>query len=216
MSSFSVGAMTATKLRIVLLAVVGLLLLSQVGMIFLGQNAVSSYGKQVADAVSLASSNEKTLQDLEKVSAALDAQKSTVEKSKKLIASKDDTYKYQNQIIQDITRYADKSGLKATGFTFTDVTTAKGTPAAAAAPTTPAAGGQTGAAKIPAGVQPVNVTVALSSGASYDSLYSFLQLLEGNTLRMEVDGLNLSGGSSGESGANSAVTTLNIKVYKQK
>lgn len=209
------GQLTASKLRILLIVGVALLLLAQGGLIVLGQNAISAYGQQVSSAVALSSSNEKTLRDLESVSLALKQRESTVNKSKQLIASKEDeTYTYQNRIIQDISRYAEKAGLNATGFAFASDTSAAGgasaAPAAAAAPVAGAAA-TTGT---PAGVSPVNVTVTFAEEGSYESFYKFLQLLEGNLLRMKIDGLALS--RPGEAGASTGISSLTIQAYTQK
>lgn len=209
------GPLTAPKLRILLAVSVILLLLAQGGLIVLGQNAISAYGQEVSSSVAQSSSNEKTLRDLQSVSAALKAQESTVNKSKQLITSKnDETYTYQNQIIQDITRYAERSGLSATGFSFTstDTTTVGG---AAPAPAPVAAGGAAVTAKIPPGVTPVNVTVTFASAGSYESFYKFLQLLEGNLLRMKIDGLNLSR-PAGDAADSTGITSLTIQAYTQK
>lgn len=208
------GQLTASKLRILLIVGVALLLLAQGGLIVLGQNAISAYGQQVSSAVALSSSNEKTLRDLESVSLALKQRESTVNKSKQLIASKEDeTYTYQNRIIQDISRYAEKAGLNATGFAF-----ASDAPAASGASAAPAAAapvaGAAAATGTPAGVSPVNVTVTFAEEGSYESFYKFLQLLEGNLLRMKIDGLKLS--RPGESGASTGISSLTIQAYTQK
>lgn len=208
------GPLTASKLRILLAVGVVLLLLAQGGLIVLGQKAISAYGQQVSSAVARSSSNEKTLRDLESVSLALEQRESTVNKSKQLIASKnDETYTYQNQIIQDISRYAEKAGLTATGFAFTTDAPAAGGGAAAAAPA-PAAGAAA-VANTPAGVSPVSVTVTFAGGGSYDSFYKFLQLLEGNLLRMKIDGLSLSRPGA-ESASSTGITSLTIQAYTQK
>lgn len=209
------GPLTATKLRILLIAAVVLLLLAQGGLIVLGQNAISAYGSEVSSAVAQSSSNEKTLRDLQSVSTALQQRESTVDKSKRLIASKnDETYTYQNQIIQDITRYAERSGLSATGFAFTTADAAAGG-ATAPAPPAPAAGGAAPVANIPPGVTPVNVTVTFAAAGSYESFYKFLQLLEGNLLRMKIDGLNLSRPAS-DATDSTGITSLTIQAYTQK
>ena len=206
------GQLTASKLRILLIVGVVLLLLAQGGLIVLGQNAISTYGQQVSSAVALSSSNEKTLRDLESVSLALKQRESTVNKSKQLIASKEDeTYTYQNRIIQDISRYAEKAGLNATGFAFASDTPAAGAAAAPAA-AAPVAGAT--ATSAPTGVSPVNVTVTFAEEGSYESFYKFLQLLEGNLLRMKIDGLKLS--RPGETGASTGISSLTIQAYRQK
>ena len=213
MNKNPLGQLTASKLRLILLGSAVILVLASAGLIILGQQAVSSYGKEVSSTVAVSSSDEKTLQDLEIVSRALASQKPIVDKSKLIIADKNNTYTYQKQVIQDITRYADMAGVQVVGFTFAEtggVTT--GAPATAAA-STPAAGTKAGGIATPAGVTPVNVTVALGGDVSYDTLYKLLQLLEGNLLRMEIESLDLSRPSGTEA---SAISSLTIRIYTQK
>ena len=209
--------LNATSLRIALLTGVALVLLLQIGLIALGQSIITSYSQKVASAVSVSSSDEKTLQDLETVNKLLKQQEEIVEKSRGITADKSNTYAYQNKIIQDIATYGERSGVSITGWSFSEPagtpTTGAATGAATAAGA--AAPANTGA---PTGVTPVDVTINLGPGITYDSLYTFLQLLEGNLLRMEVQGINLSRPSTSgdETGSTIGLSTLTIQVYKQK
>ena len=207
--------MSATRLRLVLLSCVVILIVASAGLIVLGRQLITSYGTEVASAVSVSSSDEKTLRDLEVVSKSLEQQKPVVEKSKRIIADKSEPYAYQNQIIQDITRYATMANIQIAGFAFSDSAGAAGTGAAPAPAATaaPAAGGATAVAT-PAGLNPVNVTVTFAGGTSYKTLYKFLQLVEGNLLRMEVDGLNLA--RPGGTEASSGIASLTIRIYTAK
>lgn len=202
--------LTASKLRMVLLASVALLIIISAGLILLGYQTVSGYGAQVSSTVAVSSSDEKTLKDLEIISKALDEQRPIVEKSKGIIADKSNTYAYQRQIIQDITRYANKAGIQVTSFTFA---AAAGTGTASSAPAAAPAPGAATATSMPAGLSPVSITVALSGGVSYTTLYKFLQLLEGNLLHMEIENLNLSRPTGTET---ASISSLTIRIYTQK
>ena len=215
MPKTSMSKMTATRLRIILLSSVLILIIASAGLIVLGRQVITSYGTEVASAVSVSSSDEKTLRDLEVVSKSLEQQKPVVEKSKRIIADKTKTYAYQNQIIQDITRYAAMANIQIAGFAFSDGGGAAAGTGAAPAPAaaTPATGGAAAIAA-PAGLNPVNVTVTFAGATSYKTLYKFLQLLEGNLLRMEVDGLNLA--RPGGTEASSGIASLTIRIYTTK
>lgn len=212
MSKISLQHLTASKLRLILLGLTVILVLVSCGLIVLGQQAVSSYGSQVSSAVAVSSSDEKTLRDLEIVSRALATQKPVVDRSKRLIADKTNPYAYQNQVIQDITRYAGVAGLQVNGFTFTDATGAASNGTTTATPA-PSSAATAAGIPTPAGVTPVNVTLALGGDISYPTLYKFLQLLEGNLLRMEVDSLDLSRPTGTEA---SSISSLTIRIYTQK
>ncbi len=207
--------LTATSLRLVLLASLAIIILLQIGLIVLSQHLLTGYSHQVASAVSVSSSDEKTLQDLENVNKILQADTKTVKKAQGITADNSNTYAYQNKIIQDLASYGQKSGINITGWAFSDETTpATGTAASTSATTKAASKG----AAAPSGVTPVTVTVSLAPGITYKSLYTFLQLLEGNLLRMEVQGLNLSRPAEKTDNAPGGVplSTLTIQVYTRK
>lgn len=229
MNNIDLKTLSASRMRLVLIVLVILTFLAQIGLVFLGQSAITSYSSEVSTAIELSSTNSKTLQDLELVSNTLKDHKKSVEKSTKLTVDGSDVYAYQNQIITEITRYAQKAGLTTTGFAFatagaaTDGTAAPATAAPSApATTTPATGTATTPVATPAGVTPVEVTVTFASNATYEQLYTFLRLLEGSLLRMEVGTLSLSrpaASSAPESGpeVNSiGLSSLNVKVYMKK
>lgn len=211
--------LTASSLRLILLAGVGAAIILQVGVISLGQHVITSYGQEVAAAVSIAKSNEETLRSLESVDTVLRDQAETARKAQGIVAGKTDPYIYQNQIIKDLTAYSQIAGIQITGYTFSDNSvTAKpsGSSAAAATATGPATAAGKSAA-IPAGVSPITVTLTIAPGMHYGSFYKFLQLIEGNLLRMEVQGLNLSRATGQDVSLDTvALTTLTLQVYKQK
>lgn len=223
MNNIDLKSLSASRMRLVLIAAVVVSFLAQAGLVFLGQSAIDSYSADVATAVELSSTNSKTLQDLEVVSNTLKDHKTTVEKSDKLVVDNDDVYEYQNEIIAEITQYAVKSQLLPTGFAFTSAEAPPGAAPAAAAPAAPAAGATTpAAATAPSGVTPVEVSVTFAPGATYEQLYTFLRLLEGSLLRLEVGTLNLSRPAT-EAAPDAAtpanaigLSTLNIKAYKKQ
>ncbi|HCH34659.1 MAG: hypothetical protein UY35_C0007G0005 [Candidatus Saccharibacteria bacterium GW2011_GWC2_48_9] len=219
--NLSLSELTASRLRLLLLGGVVVVLALQIGLIVLGQKAITGYAQTVSSSVSTATSDQKTLSDLQLVNNLLKQQSETVEKSGKLIADGANTYAYQNQIINDITNYANQTGIQVTGFTFTD-SAAAGTstaPAPAATATTGTAPAATTSAT-PAGLSPVTVSVSLVPGMSYSAFYKFLQLIEGNLLQMQIGSLNLtpsSDGSTNESGPNAVgLSNITIQVFTKK
>lgn len=207
----------ATSLRLLLLIGLTVVLLLQIGLVAMSQTLLTNYSHQVASAVSVSSSDAKTLSDLESVNRLLQDQAETVEKARGITADKSNTYAYQNKIINDITTYSRQSGLSIVGWSFSDneAVAPASTPANAQTSAAPA-----GQSSVPAGVTPVTVTVNLGPGTTYESLYTFLQLLEGNLLRMEVQGLNLSrpaeGPGDSQDSSTISLSTLTIQVYKEK
>ncbi len=222
MNNLNLKSLSASQLRLILLIVAIIIVIAQVGLIIAGQRVIMSSSQPVADAVAQSSSSQKTLQDLEVVRVALDTQKQTVKKSSLVVADKSNTYLYQNQIIRDVSAYAEMSGLTAVGFTFDSAEGGGGeggaTPASADAAAAAPAGAGGEAPGAPAS-STATVNVAFDGTITYEALFRFLRLLEGNLLRMEIDGLNLSrssgGGGEGEDSAPNAldISSLSIKVH---
>ena len=217
MSKKSSLTFTPVTLRIALLAGLIVVILLQAGLIALSQSILNTYSQKVASTVSVSSSDEKTLQDLENISRLLDSQKETVKKAGGITADKSNTYAYQNKIIQDLAVYGQKSGINITGWSFTDETAVAGATTGAAAPASATAAAATPGA--PTGVTPVTVTLNLGPGITYNSFYTFLHLLESNLLRMEVQGVNLArpaaAANEQSSGGEVGLSSLTLQVYKR-
>lgn len=211
-------ALSATNLRLILLVAIVGLLVGQIGLIVAGQRIILSFGQPVADAVARSASSQQTLRDLETAKTTLDKQSDTFEKSSLIAADTSNTYVYQKGIIDDISAYAARAGLNPSSYTFSG-TDGDASGAAAPAVATPATGAE------PAGeaatANTTTVTVAFDGDVTYGSLFSFLQLLEGSLLRMEIDGLSLSRSSATTDTEDSApsdrldISSLNIKVHTQ-
>lgn len=130
---------------------------------------------------------------LQKLQSELDRYKDVIPRAKELVASSKD-FKYQDQVIRDITTLANRSGITITGYTFTD---GSGGPASgAAASPAPAAGGPAGSAAGGAAASPaakkVTMTITMKSPIAYDSYLLFLRRIELNVMRLQVTGINLS------------------------
>lgn len=217
----SLSSLSASKLRWVLVGALAIVILLQVGVIVLGQQAITAYSKDVAASVSTDTSNKETLSDLQTVKGLLEEQSETVKKSQLLLADKSNPYAYQNQIISDITNYANMAGVQVTGFTFSSA--AAGDGGSAEASSTPAASASS--ATGPAGLAPISVSVSIVPGIPYESFYEFLQLIEDNLLHMQVGSFSLSSGGGATTGGGEgaaanpntvALSTLTIQVYSQK
>lgn len=217
-TTLNLKSLSATKLRLVLFVAIAGLLLGQIGLISAGQRIISSFSDPVSQAVTESASSQQTLRDLETVKLTLDKQKEIVEKSNHIVADTSQTYTYQKVIIDEISTYAERAGLTPTSYTFS---TAQQT-AAAGAGTAPSPSAQAPSPEpSPGGAAQASttlVTLALDSNITYESLFTFLQLLEGSLLRMEIDNLSLSratASTEGDSSGSLGISSLNIKVHTQ-
>lgn len=215
-------SLSATNLRIILLVTITGLLVGQVGLIVAGQGIIRSFSQPVADAVARSNSSQQTLRDLETAKVILDKQTDTFEKSSLIAADTTNTYLYQKTIIDDISAYAARAGLNPSSYTFSGAE-GEGDSAGAAVPAapTPAADAEPAGGGAAAVASTTTVTVAFDGNITYGSLFSFLQLLEGSLLRMEIDSLSLSRSSAateteGDTPADRLdISSLNIKVHTQ-
>lgn len=223
------NTLTATKLRLVLVALLVLIVASHAIFTFFGQQFLRNNSKSVTEAVTHALSSKETVNQLEQAKDQLDAQKKTVERSKKLFAPAD-SHNYQRQVIEDVNTYAQLAGVTVKGYVFSENGAA---PAAASGSTSGQGAAQkpqtTTESSGPANTQPVSVTVNLEGPIEYETFLKFIKLIQGNVTQFHIQTLSLSGGSGGseaqaiEGGPQAAergnivdVPSLTMEVYTKK
>lgn len=134
--------------------------------------------------------NDEAILNAQRLSVALDTHKDSVARAEAIVA---DTkyYEYQDQIVRDITSYANAAGVTILGFDFPVAVAAKGSPAK--------------------GVKSVAATISLASPVPYDNYLKFLKLIERNLTKMQVSELNLTSDLStfGRVGS----PTISMEVY---
>jgi hypothetical protein len=120
--------------------------------------------------------SQSNINNLKKLEQELKVQADVVERASEIVAN-NVQFKYQDQVITDIDRLANLSGVKVTGYTFEAAS-----PAAA-----PAKG-----VVLPKGAKKIGITLALRSPMTYDNYLKFLRAIEQNLTRIQVTGVNLS------------------------
>lgn len=88
-----------------------------------------------------------------------------------LIVAETKTYQYQNQIVQDVTNFANIAGVTILGFDF---------------PTSPSATRPT-----KTGVKSIAATATLQTPLSYENYLKFLRLIEQNLTRMQITNISI-------------------------
>ncbi|MGO3702080.1 MAG: hypothetical protein ACTJG2_02750 [Candidatus Saccharimonadales bacterium] len=203
-----VTRLSPSGLRIVLAILLALIILLHALAAFAGQKFLAENSKGVTEAVTQSSSSEKTLQRLSSAEQQLAIQQETVERSRHLVAA-GEKHAYQDQIIRDVTRYANVAGVRVLGFTFAEVDAKK-------AASTKNKADQT-ATSIP-GLQTETVSVALDSPLEYANFLTLLRLLEGNLLQLKPQSINITSYSDSEEGGSPTrveAPTLTLEVYKK-
>lgn len=205
----NISSLTARKLRLILMGTIVLLILIGAGAFWLLYGKLVAYSDTVKRASAEASLSNENLAALRRLETKLKANERAIERTKNIVADSQ-AYQYQDQIMNDLNTYAKKAGISITSFTFSEGA------AAGAAAATPAASGTAGAAPQPAaapvagGLKSTTVSVALSGGASYQSIMRLIHSIERNLTKMQLSGVTL----NKEAGSDQVkVDTLTVEVY---
>lgn len=162
---------------------------------------LTDYAKSVSQQIADSNASDSKILTLQKLKDELAKQKPAAERTASLIAESS-SYQYQDQIINDLTTYARVSGLSIAEFNFTGSTPPKAGTGTAVVPTTPA----------PAGLKSTSVSVVLRTPVSYSSLLRFINAIEQNLTKMQIERISLV--RSDEGGVDSVGSeALLIEVY---
>ncbi len=204
--------LTAPTLRIILLITLGLTLAVGAFGFYMLRQVMSDYAKETSSLNSQASASDQNIQSLQKLQAYLDSHKSEISKVNQVVADSKE-YQYQNDIINDLTAFANQSGVSITSFTFTSTAagssgTSTPAPAAAGAATKPT----TDAAPAASALKSTTVSVAITNPVDYNNLLAFINHIEQNLTKMQVSSVNLTHDpGKGKNEVSSDV--FNIEVY---
>ena len=166
--------MNATKLRNLLLAGIGLIIILTGVTIyyasaFLHDETVKSVHTQID-----ADTSARDLDQLKNLEKTLNDNQDSVRKAEQIVAATKQ-YQYQDQIINDINRYAQQTGVEVTAYNFT--------PTAASKPTA--------AQPVVAGVKTIAATLTLQSPLPFDNYLRFVKAIEQNLTKMQISGVNI-------------------------
>ena len=188
-------AMSSTLLEKLLIFAVFVIVAGIFGIFFVASDFAKSRAQAANNALTKAASTQKEIDETTAAYRWIEDNPVLVDKTNKLVAEAQ-SYKYQEQVINDLERYASQSDVQLRSYTFSDNTTASGatgesssssstTPAAGAAATTPTTGA-TG------GMKTATVQIGFGDGIGYSSFLKFLKRVENNVTRMQVTSLTLS------------------------
>lgn len=190
------GSLKATGLRTLFIVMIAIILVASFVGFYIVQTKLSNYANSVSHIVADAEASKSSLQSLQNLEIELEKRKDVSEKATSIIA-KSQGYEYQDQVIQELTEYANKTGVSISQFDFSSQESSTSTESSSTDTS---------------GLRSTSVTVTLVTPTSYDNLLKFVRAIENNLTRMQLDSINVSqsGDSSGVS-----VGALTIKVYIQ-
>lgn len=194
-----------TTLRLLLtLVLFGIVGLATTGFV-LAQQKLGTYALEVSHKKVDAAGSKQSLQTLQAIERELAASADTVKKAAGIKHTSDLP---QFKAIDDIRNHAQANGLSISNITFASANV--GSTAIPATPAAPAAGG----AVTPAATQGgdgIDISFTLGGGeVSTDSFVKFLYDVEHSTPKMQVQGINVAGGSDK---AHVKIQTMTIKMF---
>lgn len=195
----------ATTFRLILISILTVAILASIAATYFGQSFLRANSESVIQAVSTEFSSKNRLEQLQKAEEELKKHSESIVKSKQ-IASSGEGFAYQQQLIDDINRYAARAGITVTGYSFSEggaVAPATTTPAAPAAPGAGAGG--------PAGMSKVSVSVSFISPIDYNTLMRFLTILETSLPKINAQSIQINRSESNPNEVN--MSSLNLEVY---
>jgi lysozyme family protein len=177
------------------------LFIINVAAYFFLQSELEKVAKDVKDTNSIADSSSTKSAELKKLSEYLEKEKSAVSRVKNIVA---ESSSYQDKVINDITLYAQKSGVFVDGITFES-----NSQNTSVAPTANATIQQPGATS--AGINYKTAIINIRNPVQYRNIMQFLYYIENNLTRMDVTEVSLTKVS--DSSQEVSINPLNVKVY---
>ncbi len=208
-------SLTPVKLSIILSVVLLLLAGAGVGVFVYGYKQLVTHAATAQETAAKAEASRSSVQDLTNTEDFLAANSDAVERADQL-ASVSKSYLYQDQIINDINKYAAEAGIVITNINFetpvsTNVTatqTATGTTATDTATDATAA-----TTSVPTSVKSTTASITIKSPTSYTSMLTFIHLVEQSLFRMQISKIGLSQATDAGSAGSITSDTLTIEAY---
>ncbi len=196
----------AVTMRIVFTLSLVLILVGMGGVVYFGYTMLQGTAEEVSKIQTEAKAVDAKVQNLARLEKEMEKYKDSVAKAQQLVAETQQ-YQYQNQIINDLTAYANKSGVGIAGFTFTSGSAgAKSNSGSSGTSGTNNSSGSNSAA----GPKSMKVSVRLNEKTDYMALLRFMHLIEQNLTRMQIASVSM---SKTEGTGQVNTQTLEVEVY---
>ena len=196
----------AVTMRIVFALSLVLILVGMGGVVYFGYTMLQGTAEEVSKIQTEAKAVDAKVQNLARLEKEMEKHKDSVAKAQQLVAETQQ-YQYQNQIINDLTAYANKSGVGIAGFTFTSGSAgAKSNSGSSGTSGTNNSSGSNSAV----GPKSMKVSVRLNEKTDYMALLRFMHLIEQNLTRMQIASVSM---SKTEGTGQVNTQTLEVEVY---
>ena len=191
--------LNASIMRIIMTLLLIVILAAMIGAVTFAYSFLSKASEDVGKMQNEAVAIDSKIQNLLVLKDQLD-KNSDIAKKAKNIVSESKMYQYQNQIVQDLSTYADRAGIPIRSFTFqSDSKNSAQSPAAKKKINTG-----------PAGIKSTFVSIQLGEKIDYVRFLHFLNLIEKNVTRMQLSGVAI---SRAPDSREVSVQEFEVKVY---
>ena len=196
----------AVTMRIVFALSLVLILVGMGGVVYFGYTMLQGTAEEVSKIQTEAKAVDAKVQNLARLEKEMEKYKDSVAKAQQL-GAETQQYQYQNPIINDLTAYANKSGVGIAGFTFTSGSAgAKSNSGSSGTSGTNNSSGSNSAV----GPKSMKVSVRLNEKTDYMALLRFMHLIEQNLTRMQIASVSM---SKTEGTGQVNTQTLEVEVY---
>lgn len=214
------GSLTPSRLRLVLVGLMFVLVVLGGVLFTLGYQKIKDYSVSTRTTAAQAQASNSSVQNLINLKKQLEQNVEVRQRASMIVSESKtyiyedkvvkDSYNYQDQIINDIGRFAGSAGITVTNITFSDVGTAGSVASTApAAPSTPSHA-TTGA---PAGVKTTTAAVTVKNPVDYNKMLTFIHSIEENLFTMRISQVALSKSADAKSPNDVTSDVFNIEVY---
>lgn len=215
------SSLTPTRLRLVLVGSMFALVIIGAVLFTLGYQKIKDYSASTRTVAAQAQASNSSVQNLINLKKQLEENAEVRERASMIVSESKtyiyedkvvkDSYNYQDQIINDIGRFAGSAGITVTNITFSDVgaggSAASTTPVAATtAPSQPTTGA-------PAGVKTTTAAVTVKNPVNYNKMLAFIHSIEENLFTMRIAQVSLSKSVDANSPNDVTSDVFNIEVY---
>ncbi len=186
--------LTASNVSLIL---IGMLVLVFSGLVYggyLGQAFLQSEMEATVKLREDASKSSENLNKAQTLKAYVESHQVEISSAARLVAESK-TYQYQNQIVADITNYANKAGVTILGFDF---------PASLAPNVAPKTA--------TSGLKSIKAIISLQNPVPYTNYLQFLKYIEQNLTRMQVTDIDLTADDKNPGNVNNPSVGLEVYV----
>lgn len=186
-------SLNAQRLKLLLAGVIVLGIIMGISSVWFLNGILATKIAETNDAARSSQMSVSNLGLAEALKIYLDKHSEDIESAARIVADTT-AYKFQNQIVEDVTRYANNAGLTIIGIDFPqDINSAT--------------------VDKTTGLKSLSANIRISDGTRYTSYLKFLKLIEQNLTKMQVTDISITPSQTDQNVI--ANTSIGIQVYVQ-